>query len=36
VIVVPNQNTAVGAACVSVCCGDAPTGTGCPTTNPCQ
>jgi|GEM_PF-1112870 hypothetical protein len=25
-----------GNQCVSVCCGDAPTGTGCPTTNPCQ
>jgi hypothetical protein len=24
-----------GNQCVSVCCGDAPTGTGCPTTNPC-
>jgi hypothetical protein len=22
-------------SCVSVCCGDAPTGTNCPTTNPC-
>jgi hypothetical protein len=24
-----------GNQCVSVCCGDAPGGTGCPTTNPC-
>ena len=24
-----------GDSCVSVCCGDAPTGTNCPTTNPC-
>jgi hypothetical protein len=24
-----------GNQCVSVCCGDAPTGTGCPMTNPC-
>jgi hypothetical protein len=35
VVVVPNANTATGSACVSVCCGDAPSGTGCPTTNPC-
>ena len=24
-----------GSKCVSVCCGDAPTGTNCPTTDPC-
>jgi hypothetical protein len=36
VVVTANANTATGTACVSVCCGDAPTGTGCPTTNPCQ
>ncbi len=24
-----------GSRCVSVCCGDAPNGTNCPTTNPC-
>ncbi len=24
-----------GTQCVSVCCGDKPTGTNCPTTNPC-
>jgi len=24
-----------GNQCVSVCCGDAPAGTNCPTTNPC-
>lgn len=24
-----------GNQCVSVCCGDAPSGTNCPTTNPC-
>lgn len=35
VVVTPNANTATGTACVSVCCGDAPAGTGCPTTNPC-
>jgi len=26
---------ATGSTCVSVCCGDAPGGTNCPTTNPC-
>jgi hypothetical protein len=33
--VTPTTNTSQGTACVSVCCGDAPSGTGCPTTNPC-
>jgi hypothetical protein len=36
VVVTATANTSTGTACVSVCCGDAPTGTGCPTMNPCQ